>query len=263
MGGNMKLLNKKAIVTGSSLGIGKGIALALAKEGADIVINYHSHKEEADKVAKKIRDLGRKCIVIKADIGSVKEIDEMFSIVSKEFEGIDILVNNAGVSEYYPLNEITEEIWDKTLSINLKGAFFCSKFAAEEMKKRKGGKIVNIASCGAILGFASLPHYCASKGGLVALTRQMAVDLAKYKINVNCIGPGAIITERSQKVWEDEKTRKAWEEIIPLSKIGEVEDLVEGVVYLCSEGSSYVTGQTIYIEGGWSVAPNWPGSKLL
>ena len=259
----MNLKNKIALVTGSSLGIGRGIATTLAKKDVNIIINFNSHKKEADDVVNKIRKMGRKCISIKASIGSVKEIEEMFKIIKKEFGGIDILVNNAGISDFHPLSEISEEIWDKTLSINLKGAFFCSKFGSEMMKKRGGGKIVNIASCGAIRGFRNLPHYCASKGGLVALTKQMAGELGKYNINVNCVGPGTIVTERSKEYWSDKKTTRVWEKTIPLNRIGIVDDITEGVVYLCSEGANYVSGQTFFIDGGWSTQANWPGSDLL
>ncbi|MBI4232371.1 3-oxoacyl-ACP reductase FabG [Candidatus Peregrinibacteria bacterium] len=257
----MKLKNKIVLVTGSSLGIGRGIAIALAKEGADIIVNYNKSKEQAENVADLIRGMGRQCISIKADVGIVQEIEDMFHAIRKEFNGLDILVNNAGISAYAPFFKITEEIWDKTLSVNLKAAFFCSQFAAKEMINRGGGKIVNIASCGAILGFRNLSHYCASKGGLVALTRQMAGELAKYHINVNCIGPGVIVTKRREEFWTKEETKKPWERVIPLGRFGAVDDVLGAVVFVCSEDSAYMTGQTFFVDGGWSAEANWPGGE--
>ena len=259
----MKLENKIALVTGSSSGIGRGIAVAFAKEGADVIVNYNSRKDEAEEVVKKIRDMGRKSIAVKANTGSIKEIEEMFKVIKDEFDGLDILINNAGISEYHVMDEMNEEIWERTLSINLKGPFFCCKFAYKEMEKRGGGKIVNIASCGGIRGFRNLPHYCASKGGLIALTKQLAGEFGEFRINVNCIGPGAIVTERSEDYWSSEGTRKVWEKVIPLGRIGLVDEIIGGVVYLSSSDSDYVTGQTFFIDGGWTSQANWPGANLL
>ncbi len=247
------LKGKKALVTGASRGIGKGIALALATQGADVAINYRSKKEEAEKVVAEIKKMGRNSLSVQADVSSVEEVMRMFGEIKKEWGKLDILVNNAGIAYYSTFEAMTEEEWDKTLDTNLKGQFLCAREAAKLMKK-KGGKIINIssiASGGAGIGGSRMAHYIASKGGVVALTEAMAVELAPHKINVNAIGPGFIDTDMTKELLDDPKARQAFLARIPWRRFGKPEDIGAAAAFLASDEADYITGALIFVDGGW------------
>jgi len=243
----MKLKDKVAIVTGAGQGIGKGIALALAKEGAKVVVSDISEKR--NDVVKEIQNSGGEAIAVKADVSNSEETGEMAKATIEKFGKIDILVNNAGIYPLKPLIEMTEEDWDKVLNINLKGTFNCTKAVLSKMVEQKSGNIINISSiAGAVVGYMNLVHYASSKGGMLGFTRAAALELAQYKIRVNAIAPGAILTPGTKAVGKDilEQIKQS----NPLKMLGEPKDIANLVVFLASEESRYITGQLIVSDGG-------------
>ena len=245
----MRLLDKVVIITGASKGIGRGLALGMAKEGASIVVNYNTDSQGAKEVETAIKNLGREAISIRADVCKCEEIDSMVRRTIKEFSRIDILVNNAGVIGAKPMMEMKEENWDSVLNTNLKGVFFCSQRVAREMIKRgKGGKIINNSSVWSWAACPGLAAYCSAKGGMTLLTKVMALELAPHKINVNAIGPGAIEVEKFTRT--DPDFARTWRSYVPWGRSGKPEDILGPVIFLASKDSEYVTGQTFYVDGG-------------
>lgn len=242
------LKDKVTLVTGASKGIGQGIAVEMAREGADIIVNYCSDGKGANETAEKIKKLGRKALIIQADVSKSFEVNQMVEKSLKTFEKISILVNNAGIAIWKPFFEITEEIWDRTLEVNLKGPFLCSQRVAQHMSKSGGGCIVNISSIAAYGAMDCLVPYCASKGGMNLLTKAMAMELARCNIRVNSVAPGSIAIQRNFK--EDPKYPHNWVPYIPMGRVGLAEEIARAVVFLASDDASYITGQTIYVEGG-------------
>ena len=245
----MALKNRTAIITGSSKGIGAAIAIELARQGCNTVINYNSDREGAREVLRKIRtETGADAIMVKADVGKYKDVKKLIEKAVGSFKKIDILVNNAGIAIWKPFLEITEEMWNRTIDTNLKGTFMCSQIAANEMIKTGGGVIVNISSLGANGSMDCLVPYVTSKGGITLLTKALAVELAPHNIRVNTVAPGTIDIERNRKT--DPDYPDDWIPYIPMGRVGKVKDITGPVVFLCSEESSYITGQNIYISGG-------------
>ena len=247
------LTGQVAIITGARRGMGRTHALTLAKAGAKVVVSDIS-LEDCEKVAEEIKKEGGEAMAIKCDVSKKSEVDEMVKKTIKKWGKIDILVNNAGIVQFKPFLELTEEEWDRTLDINLKGYFFCSQAAAKEMVKQKGGVIVNIASVamGQVgMGFPNIVHYCASKGGIVAMAESLALELAPYNIRVNTIAPGMIDTPMVDNVKQDPKMLEGMLAQIPLRRPGKPEEVSNLVLFLASEESSYITGSTIVIDGGW------------
>ena len=243
------LKNKAAIVTGAGQGIGKGIALALAKEGCKVTasdINENNAKTTAAEIAK----AGGKSLAVSCDVYKKKEVDNLVTKALAEFGKLDILVNNAGIFPFKPFLEMAEADWDKVLDVNLKSIFLCSQAAAKAMPG--GGKIVCISSIASFVGFEGLTHYCASKGGINALVRAMALELAPKKINVNAVAPGAIDTPGGS-AFSDEEMRKKTVAAIPWSRMGQPQDIASAVVFLASDQADYITGQTIIVDGGWTL----------
>ena len=250
---NSLLRGKVAIITGARRGMGKSHALKLAKAGAKIVVSDIS-LEECQKVVKEIEKGGGKALAVKCDVTKREQVDEMVKKTIKKFGRIDILVNNAGICQFKPFLELTEEDWDKTLDINLKGYFLCAQAAAKEMAKQKSVVIVNIASIamGQVgVGFPNLTHYSASKGGIVGMTEALAVELAPYNIRVNAVAPGVIETPMVDPLKSDPKTMEATLARIPLHRMGRTEEVSNLVLFLASDTSSYMTGSTVVIDGGW------------
>ena len=249
------LTGKKALVTGASRGIGRGIALSLAKQGADVAINYRSNAEEAEKVVSEIKALGRDSFSVQADVSSKESVTKMFAEIKNKWGKLDILVNNAGIVQFAPFEDLTEEQWDQVLDTNLKGQFLCSQEAIKLMSP--GARIINtasIASGGIGVGFSRLSHYTASKGGVVALTENMALDLAKKGINVNAVAPGVIETDMTKDMLSDEKTKTGLMTRIPKGRIGKPEDVAAAVAFLASDEADYITGTVVYVDGGWLAA---------
>jgi len=249
------LTGKKALVTGGSRGIGQGIALALAKQGADVAINFHSKAQEAEVVVASIKALGRDSFAIQADVSNKESVAKMFEEIKTKWGKLDILVNNAGIVQFAAFEELTEEQWDAILDTNLKGQFLCSQQAVKLMGQ--GGRIINIASIasgGVGVGFSHIAHYTASKGGVVALTENMALDLAAKGINVNAIAPGIIETDMTKGMLGDEKAKIVLMARIPKGRVGKPEDIGAAAAFLASNEADYITGAVLYVDGGWLAA---------
>jgi len=247
----LKLENKVAIVTGSGQGIGKGIALELAKEGAKVIVS-DINQDNIDKTVDEIESLGLEAFGVRADVSNFSDVNQLVKKSIKKFGKVDILVSNAGIYPFKPLSEMEEKDWDNVLNVNLKGIFNCTKAVLPEMIKQNGGSIINIASiAGAVVGFSNLAHYSASKGGVLGFTRSAALELAQHKIRVNAIAPGAIETPGAKIA--DEEVAKQFVQAVPLKRMGQPIDIGKAVVFLASEDSSYVTGQMIVVDGGFTL----------
>jgi NAD(P)-dependent dehydrogenase (short-subunit alcohol dehydrogenase family) len=249
----MRLEGKVAIVTGSSRGIGKAIAEAFAREGASVVINSRK-MEDAKPTSDKINSSGGKTIAIAGDVSKRQDIKIIIDETVKAFGKLDIIVNNAGIVTMEPFIDMEEENWDKVIAVDLKGTYMCSQEAARQMIKQNSiGKIINIASIAGAIGFVGTAHYSAAKAGVIELTKVMAIELAKYNINVNAIGPGIIDTDMTKDFLNDPTAKAQFLSRIPIGRIGKPEDIAPLAVYLASEESSYVTGETFYVDGGWLI----------
>jgi 2-deoxy-D-gluconate 3-dehydrogenase len=246
------LSGKTAIVTGASRGIGAAAAIALAEAGADIVAC--SRNQEALKlVVEDVRKLGRNAVQVMVDVSDRSQIQAAMQEALREFGKVDVLVNSAGTIIRKPSVEMTEEEWSQVIDLNLKGTFFfCQEVAREMIARNQGGKIINIASLWASLGVPNLIGYASSKGGVGSLTRSLAAEWAKYRINVNAVGPGYIRTELNLAVQNDANRSAYVISRIPLGRWGEPEDLKGAMVFLASKASDYVTGQIIWVDGGWT-----------
>ncbi|HLE49706.1 MAG TPA: 3-oxoacyl-ACP reductase family protein [Patescibacteria group bacterium] len=246
------LLGKKALVTGASRGIGRGIALALAAQGADVIINYRGNAQQANAVAEEIKKLGRDSFIIQADVSNSIEVARMFEELKNKWGKLDILVNNAGIIDYASFEDIPEEQWDRILGTNLKGQFLCSQQAVKIMGSP--GRIIciaSIASGGVGVGFAQLAHYSASKGGVIGMVESMALDLAKRGINVNAIAPGAIESDMTKGALENPETAKSFLSRVPKGRIGQPADIGAATAFLASDEADYITGTVLYVDGGW------------
>jgi 3-oxoacyl-[acyl-carrier protein] reductase len=238
-----ELTGKVALVTGGSRGIGESIAVALAQAGADVAVNYRTREEEARGAKSSIEELGRRCVLARADVSNGHEVAHMVEAVERDLGPIGILVNNAGISEPRAIEEIDENLWDFVLDTNLKSAFLVTQAVLPSMRKKRWGRIVNISSVAAQLGGVVGPHYAASKAGLIGLTHSYAALLAKENITVNAVAPALIKTEMVAK------NPRARADVIPVGRFGLVEE-VSGVVVMLA-GNGFITGQTINVNGGW------------
>ena len=246
-----------ALVTGSSKGVGKGIALGLAGAGWDIVVNYNGDEAGAKVTADAVKELGQKAWIVKASVGVSSEVDAMFGAINEQAGRLDLLVNNAGVQTWSPLLELSEKDWDRTIATNLKGCFLCTQGAARLMRDQgTGGSIIQIGSGANKSVFPNLIDYCASKGGIENFTRVAAVELGPLKIRVNCVAPGAIEIERTKLEAPD--YAQTWGPITPLRRVGNPGDIAGAVVFLAGDASSFITGQTIYVDGGMFSQVPWP-----
>lgn len=246
----MRLQNKIAIITGAGSGIGRGIALAFVKEGAKVVVADWS-EEGGKETVEQIRKIKGEAVFIKTDVSKAVDIDEMVKTCLDKFGRVDILVNNAGIVKFGPLHETPEEDWDAVLNVNLKSVFLGSKRVIPEMLKQGRGKIINITSIAGLVGFENIGPYCASKGGIIALTREMALEYAKSKINVNCIAPGVIKTAMTKDILADPAQKQFFESSTPYPRLGEPEDIAMAAVYLASDESDFVNGHVLVVDGGW------------
>jgi len=247
------LKGKVAIITGARRGMGRTHAIALAKAGAKVIVSDIS-LEDCQKVVDEIKREKGEAMAVKCDVTKKEEVDEMVRKTIEKWGKIDILVNNAGICDFKPFLELTEKDWDRTIEINLKGYFLVAQAVAKEMAKQKSGVIINIASIAmgqTGVGFPSLVHYCASKGGIVAMTEAMALELAPYNIRVNAISPGAIETPMIDPLKADPKTMEGTLARIPLHRVGKPEEVSNLVLFLASDASSYMTGSDVVIDGGW------------
>jgi len=249
MARNYDLNGKVAIVTGGGKGIGKSIALGLAECGAKIVVASRS-KEELEAVANEIKEMGGEAIAVVTDLMITDQIPALVDATIEAFERVDILVNNAARSFLRPLMELREDGYDKIFAVNVKAAFLLSRAVATIMMEQGGGKIVNITTVGAVRGGAGMGIYHASKAALNMLTKCMAVEWAPLNINVNAVGPGLTKTPFSQPIWSNPDVEKTITSRIPKGRLAEPEDIVGAVLFLCSEDSLFITGESIYVDGG-------------
>ena len=248
-----KLKGQKALVTGGSSGIGRGIAIGLGEAGADVVINYRSGAEEAEAVAETIRRGGSRAYAHRCNVADEGEVEAMFARMNDEFGGIDILVANAGIGMRSPAEEMTQEQWNRVLSINLDGIWFFNQEVGKQMIERaEGGSIINMASIAGFVGVTTgNANYAASKGGVIAMTRCLAIEWAKYDIRVNAIAPTHFKTPLIAKLMEDKpEVKDYFLGNIPLGRLGEVEEIVGPTVFLASSASSMVTGHVLLVDGG-------------
>ncbi|MGB9883208.1 MAG: SDR family NAD(P)-dependent oxidoreductase [Microgenomates group bacterium] len=248
----MKLQNKVAIVTGAGSGIGQATAVLFAKEGAKVVV-ANRRVEKGEATVAQIKNQGGEAIFIQTDVSRWEDVDNMVKKTVETYGKVDVLVNNAGIVRFGPLHQTSDQDWDDILNINLKGVFYGMKRVIPEMLKNGKGKIINIASIAGLVGFDQIGPYCASKGGVIALTREAALEYAKNKINVNCIAPGVIRTEMTAGMLEDEMTKKGFENQTPYPRLGEPEDIANAALYLASDESDFVTGEVLVVDGGWTV----------
>jgi len=243
----MRLKDKVALVTGSGRGIGRDIALSLAKEGANVVI-WDVNLESASSTQQDIEALGRMSMSAKVDVTSFKQVEEALNKILDKFQKLDILVNNAGITKDNLLLRMSEEEWDAVINVNLKGTFNCTKAAAKVMLKQKAGKIVNIASIIGIIGNFGQANYSASKAGIIALTKTTAKELASRGICVNAVAPGFIMTEMTAKI--PQALQEKMLSLIPMGRFGNPQEVAKLCLFLSSGDSDYITGQTIIIDGG-------------
>lgn len=264
-----KLQDQVAIITGSSSGIGAGCAMEFGKEGAQVIVNYpiDKAKEAADEIVQQITNGGGKAIGIKCDVSKEDEVQSMFQQVVEHFGTVDILVNNAGLQRDAKFTEMTLEQWNYVISVNLTGYFLCAREAIKEFlrrgmndKSKALGKIICMSSVHQIIPWAGHANYAASKGGIQLLMETIAQEFGPKKIRVNSIAPGAIQTPINRDAWEDPKDLENLLKLIPYKRIGQPEDVAKGAVWLASDDSDYVTGTTLFIDGGMSLYPGFVGN---
>jgi glucose 1-dehydrogenase len=247
----MKLTGKKALVTGSNQGIGQAIALRLAEEGADLIIDYVTHPDTAEETVQSIRKLGRRAVAVQGDISKVADTQRMVAESVEALGGLDILVNNAGVERHASFWEVTEADYDLVLGINLKGAFFTTQaFVRHRMEVKQPGKVINLSSVHEDLPFPHFTSYCASKGGMKMVMRNLSIELAPYGITINNIAPGAIETPINTTLLHDPVKLKALLDNIPLARLGKTSDVAGVAAFLASADADYITGATIVVDGG-------------
>ena len=247
----MLLENKIAVVTGAGRGIGRGIALALAREGAMVVVIYNGSKERAEEVVRTIEEAGGKAAAIQCNISDFEAAKEFFANVVKEYGKIDILVNNAGITKDNLMMKMSEEEFQSVIQTNLAGTFHGVKFVTRPMMKQRQGRIINIASVSGVIGNMGQANYSASKAGVIGLTKAAAKELASRNITVNAVAPGFVATEMTDVL--SDSVKEAAVATIPLGRFGEVEDIAETVVFLASDKAKYITGQVICVDGGIAI----------
>jgi NAD(P)-dependent dehydrogenase (short-subunit alcohol dehydrogenase family) len=268
---DLQLAGKVALVTGGARGIGRGIALTLAAEGAEVAVNYQNRADAAERTVAEIRTAGGKAEAVQADVGVFADVERLVARVLERFGQIDILVNNAGVTTRHPILEVPLEEWDRVVRTNLYGCFHCSRLVGRHMVERGGGgKIISISSIHGRVAKAGLGPYCATKAAIDAFSRQLAVELAPHKINVNVVASGTIITEMNIPLYksmkpEDVEKRTAVLRRVPWGEIGQPEDIGRTVAFLASDAARYITGAVLYVDGGYTAdgTPRLPdGSRV-
>jgi glucose 1-dehydrogenase len=259
------LEGQKALVTGASSGIGKGIALAFGEAGADVVVNWRSEEKEAEEVARTIREAGSRAYAHQADVSREDQVINMFDRMNEEFGRIDILIANAGIQQDAPFDEMTLEQWNQVIDVNLTGQFLCAREAVRRFKRQgvdeslsaAAGKIICISSVHEFIPWAGHVNYAASKGGVMLMMQSIAQEVAGERIRVNSIAPGAIRTPINTEAWETDEARRELLELIPYRRVGESEDVARAAVWLASDLADYVVGTTIVVDGGMALYPGF------
>lgn len=252
------MTDKVVAVTGAERGIGRGVAVGLARAGARLVLNFLRAKSDADETARLVRQCGSECVTVKGDIAVRQTAKKIVNTAYQTFGRLDAVVNNAGVHLFKHLEEVTEADWDTQLAVNLRGPFLLSQEAVKAWRRDKtAGRIVNITSCGSRMPFPCSAAYNASKYGLLGLTQQLALDLAPENIRVNAVAPGVVHTSMNNELLSKPEFRKAWQDTVPAGRIAEVDDVAGAVLYLCSDASEYITGQQLAVDGAWGINPPW------
>ncbi|USK71607.1 3-oxoacyl-[acyl-carrier-protein] reductase [Peribacillus asahii] len=244
----MMLEGKKVLVTGASRGIGREIALELARLGADVAVNYAGSEAKANEVVDEIKALGREALAIQCDVANSESVAEMVKATLEQFGRLDILVNNAGITRDNLLMRMKESEWDDVINTNLKGVFLCTKAVTRQMMKQRSGRIINIASIVGVSGNAGQANYVAAKAGVIGLTKTSAKELAPRGITVNAIAPGFISTDMTDELTEE--IQQAMLQQIPLARFGDPKDIASVAAFLASDASRYMTGQTLHVDGG-------------
>ncbi len=262
-----RLKGLSALVTGASSGIGKAIAVAMGREGANVAVNYRSSKDKANEVVEEIKRHGVNALAVKADVSSPEQVQAMFDKVLDEFGTLDVLVGNSGIQKDGPFLEMSTKDWQIVLDVNLTGNFLCAQHAAREFKRRgviperspSAGKIIFISSVHELIPWTDHCNYTASKGGLMMFMKSIAQELAHLKIRVNSIAPGAVKTSINEQVWSDPGKRKELLNLIPADRLGDPQDIATVAVWLASDESDYVHGTTIFADGGMTLYPGFAG----
>ncbi len=249
----MDLTGKTAVVTGASRGIGRSVALAYGKAGANVIVNYSRSEGPANEVVAEIEKLGSKAVAYKADVSVAEEAKGLVNAGKEHFGSVDILVNNAGISQPSLMLKMTEEQWDRVVDIHLKGAFLCTQAAGLIMKEQNSGKIINVSSVAGLVGTVGQMNYSAAKGGLLSFTKSVARELARYNVCANVISLGIVATEMTEKIRSDEKLRDIYMNRILLKRFAESDDITPAFIFFGSDLSSYITGQVICVDGGYGM----------
>jgi glucose 1-dehydrogenase len=256
---------KTVLITGASSGIGQGVAIAFGQQGANVIVNYHGDEEGANQTLDIIKQAGGSGYVVKADVSDEAQVEQMFDEAEETYGRLDVLVNNAGIQQDSDFADMSLEQWNKVINTNLTGHFLCARAAIKHFDKHDDvgaeamakGNIIFMSSVHDIIPWAGHVNYASSKGGIAMLMKSLALEVAPKKIRVNAISPGAIATDINQDVWKDEEKRKALIKLIPYKRIGKAEDVAKVATWLGSDDSDYVTGTTIYVDGGMTLYPGF------
>ena len=249
----MRLTGKAAVVTGSSRGVGRSVALAYAREGADVLVNFTASEGPAEQLVKEIQSLGRKSVAYRADVASKTEVEGMMAKAKETFGRLDILVNNAGFTRPAMLHKMSEDEWDAVLNAHLKGTFLCVQAVFRYFKEQNYGKVINISSVAGLVGTVGQVNYSAAKGGIISLTKSFARELARYNVCANVISLGIVETDMTEKIRTDEKLSEIYMNRILLKRFAKPEDITPAFVFLASNESDYITGQVLPVDGGYGM----------